>query len=193
MKNKGVLWIILILIIIVFLAFNKNNILKVFYPKKYEKIVALYAEEYNVDDNLIYSVIKAESNFDENAVSNKNALGLMQIMEDTAKDIAKKNNIKVDENNARQDILDINNNINIGTKYLATLLEKYQNTELALAAYNAGTGNVDNWIEKNILKEDGSNIENIPYKETNNYVRIILQNYKIYTGIYVNTTGHIDI
>ena len=108
----------------------------------------------------------------------------MQIMEDTAKDIAKKNNIQVDENNARQDILDINNNINIGTKYLETLLEKYQNTELALAAYNAGTGNVDNWIEKNILDKDGSNIENIPYKETNNYVRIILQNYKIYSEIY---------
>lgn len=191
MKNKSVLWIISIVIIIVFLAFNKNNILKIFYPKKYEEIVSLYAEEYNVDENLIYAVIKAESNFDENAVSNKNALGLMQIMEDTAKDIAKKNNIKVDENNARQDILDINNNINIGTKYLSTLLEKYQNTELALAAYNAGTGNVDNWIEKKILNEDGSNIENVPFKETNNYVRIILQSYKIYSEIYVNRAGAI--
>lgn len=185
MKNKGVLWIIsIVVIIIVFLAFNKNNILKIIYPKKYEEIVTLYAKEYNVDENLIYAVIKAESNFVENAVSNKNALGLMQIMEDTAKDIAKKNNIQVDENNARKDILDINNNINIGTKYLATLLEKYQNTELALAAYNAGTGNVDNWIEKNIINKDGSNIENIPYKETNNYVRIILHNYKIYSEIY---------
>lgn len=184
MKNKGALCIISILIIIIFLAFNKNNILKIFYPKKYEEIVSLYAKEYNVDENLIYAVIKAESNFDEKAVSNKNALGLMQIMEDTAKDIAKKNNIQVDENNARQEILDINNNINIGTKYLATLLEKYQNTELALAAYNAGTGNVDNWIEKNILNKDGSNIENVPYKETNNYVRIILQNYKIYNMLY---------
>ena len=191
MKNKSVLWIISIVIIIVFLAFNKNNILKIFYPKKYEEIVSLYAKEYNVDENLIYAVIKAESNFDENAVSNKNALGLMQIMEDTAKDIAKKNNIKVDENNARQDILDINNNINIGTKYLSTLLEKYQNTELALAAYNAGTGNVDNWIEKKILNEDGSNIENVPFKETNNYVRIILQSYKIYSEIYVNRAGAI--
>ena len=184
MRKKIVICFIVLIIFIVFLILFKDKILKIFYPKKYEEIVSLYAEEYNVDENLIYAVIKAESNFDENAVSNKNALGLMQIMEDTAKDIAKKNNIQVDENNARQDILNINNNINIGTKYLATLLEKYQNTELALAAYNAGTGNVDNWIEKNILKEDGSNIENIPYKETNNYVRIILQNYKIYSEIY---------
>ena len=184
MKRKIVICLIAVIIFIIFLILFKDNILKIFYPKKYEEIVYLYAKEYNVDENLIYAVIKAESNFDENAVSNKNALGLMQIMEDTAKDIAKKNNIQVDENNARQDILDINNNINIGTKYLATLLEKYQNTELALAAYNAGTGNVDNWIEKNILDKDGSNIENIPYKETNNYVRVILQNYKIYTKIY---------
>lgn len=187
MRKKIVICFSVLFIFIVFLILFKDSILKIFYPKKYEEIVSLYAEEYNVNENLIYAVIKAESDFDENAVSNKNALGLMQIMEDTAKDIAKKNNIKVDENNARQDILDINNNINIGTKYLATLLEKYQNTELALAAYNAGTGNVDNWIEKKILKEDGSNIENIPYKETNNYVRIILQNYKIYKMLYDKT------
>ena len=184
MKRKIVIFLIALFIFIIFLILFKDSILKIFYPKKYEEIVSLYAKEYNVDENLIYAVIKAESNFDEKAVSNKNALGLMQIMEDTAKDIAKKNNIQVDENNARQDILDINNNINIGTKYLETLLEKYQNTELALAAYNAGTGNVDNWIEKNVLNKDGSNIENVPYKETNNYVRIILQNYKIYTKIY---------
>lgn len=184
MRKKIVICLIALFIFIVFLILFKDSILKIFYPKKYEEFVTLYAKEYNVDENLIYAVIKAESNFDENAVSNKNALGLMQIMEDTAKDIAKKNNIKVDENNARQDILDINNNINIGTKYLSTLLEKYQNTELALAAYNAGTGNVDNWIEKKILNEDGSNIENVPFKETNNYVRIILQSYKIYSEIY---------
>jgi soluble lytic murein transglycosylase len=189
MRKKIVICFIVLIIFIVFLILFKDKILKIFYPKKYEEIVSLYAEEYNVDENLIYAVIKAESDFDENAVSNKNALGLMQIMEDTAKDIAKKNNINVDENNARKDILDINNNINIGTKYLATLLEKYQNTNLALAAYNAGTGNVDNWIENKILNEDGSNIENVPYKETNNYIRIILQNYKIYSEIYVNRVG----
>lgn len=189
MRKKIVICFIALIIFIVFLILFKDNILKIFYPKKYEDIVSLYAKEYNVDENLIYAVIKAESDFDENAVSNKNALGLMQIMEDTAKDIAKKNNINVDENNARKDILDINNNINIGTKYLATLLEKYQNTNLALAAYNAGTGNVDNWIENKILNEDGSNIENVPYKETNNYIRIILQNYKIYSEIYVNRVG----
>lgn len=185
MKNKKMILVIFtILIIIVFLTFFKNNILKIFYPKKYEEIVTYYANEYDVDKNLIYAVIKAESNFDENAISNKGALGLMQIMEDTAIEIARKSNIEIDENNIKEDILKADKNINIGTKYLSILLDKYNNIELALAAYNAGTGNVDNWIENNILNEDGSNIENTPFKETNNYVRIILQNYKIYNAIY---------
>lgn len=184
MKNKGVVYLILFIIVIVFLFVFKNDILKFFYPKKYENIVLKYASEYNVDENLIYAVMKAESDFNENAISNKGALGLMQIMEDTAKEIAKKNNIQIDENNSKEDILKVEKNINIGTKYLSILLEKYNNINLALAAYNAGTGNVDNWIEKEVLNEDGSNIENVPYKETNNYVRNILQNYKIYNMLY---------
>ena len=80
--------------------------------------------------------------------------------------------------------MNVDNNINIGTKYLETLLKKYNNLEVALAAYNAGIGTVDNWINKGIIKKDGSDIEKIPYKETNNYVRKILRDYKIYQKIY---------
>ena len=63
-------------------------------------------------------------------------------------------------------------------------VEKYKNKELAVAAYNAGIGTVDTWIEKGIIKQDGSDIENIPFKETNNYVRKILKNYEIYNKLY---------
>ena len=184
MKNKKFIFLITFILGIVFLIIFRGKILKIIYPKNYEGIVSVYAEQYNVDENLVFAVIKAESNFDENAISNKNALGLMQIMEDTAKDVAEKNNIKIDKDNARLEILKVNNNINIGTKYLSILLEKYENIEVALAAYNAGTGNVDNWIESGIINKDGSDIEKIPYKETNNYIRKILQNYKIYKKIY---------
>ena len=58
--------------------------------------------------------------------------------------------------------------------------EKYKCIEVALAAYNAGSGNVDKWIREGIIKPDGTDIENIPYKETNMYVRKILRDYKIY-------------
>lgn len=185
LKNKKILVCgLIILILIVFLIVFKNKIQRIFYPKSYEEFVSIYSDEYGVDENLVFAVIKAESNFQEDAVSHKDALGLMQIMKETAEDVARKYNIEIDFNNSEKEILNVQNNIKIGTKYLAVLLEKYKNKEVAVAAYNAGIGTVDNWIEKGIIKSDGSDIENIPYKETNNYVRKILRNYKIYQDLY---------
>ncbi len=190
MKNKKVLILVSILImLVVFLGIFKNKIQRIIYPKAYKEIVCIYTEKYHIEENLIFAVMKAESNFDNNAISNRNALGIMQIMEDTAKEVARKYDIKIDSSNARQEILNVQNNINIGTKYLSILLERYKNKEVALAAYNAGIGRVDDWIKNGIIKEDGSDIENIPYKETNNYVRKILRNYKIYQEIYQKSEG----
>ena len=187
LKNKK--WLILVIIlvvIIVFLGIFKNKILKIIYPKTYKEIVETYAEQYNVEENLIFAVIKAESNFDADAVSNKGAMGVMQLMEETARDVANKSGIELDITNMEQEMLNVDNNINIGTKYLSTLLERYGNKEVALAAYNAGIGNVNNWIEKGIIKEDGSDIENVPYKETNMYIRKILRDYEIYKNLWTN-------
>lgn len=185
MKNKKIFIIIIaILIIVVFLGIFKNKILKIIYPKTYKEIVSVYSEKYNVEENLVFALIKAESNFNREAVSHRDAIGVMQIMEETAKDVANKNSIKIENENIKQELLKIDNNINIGTKYLSTLLEKYKNKEIAVAAYNAGIGTVDGWIQKEIIKSDGSDIENIPYKETNNYVRKILRNYKLYEELY---------
>ena len=176
--------VIIVLIIAILFVLFKDKLLKILYPKTYSEIVSVYAEEYDVEENLIYAVIKAESNFESQAVSNRDAIGLMQIVEETAIDVAKKNNIDIDTENIEEEILDIDNNINIGTKYLSTLLTQYGNIEVALAAYNAGIGTVNNWIDKQIIKADGSDIENIPYKETNNYVRKILRDYRIYNELY---------
>ena len=184
LKNKILIAVLVFLVIIIFVISYKNEILKIIYPKTYNEIVTTYAEKYEVDSNLIFAVIKAESNFKEDAVSSKSAIGLMQIVENTAIDVVRKNNIEIKSENIKEELLNVDNNINIGTKYLETLLKKYNNLEIALAAYNAGIGTVDNWINKGIIKADGSDIEKIPYKETNNYVRKILRDYKIYQKIY---------
>ena len=187
LKNKYKIIIgtvIIVLIIAILFVIFKDKLLKILYPKTYSEIISVYAEEYDVEENLIYAVIKAESNFESQAVSNRDAIGLMQIVEETAIDVAKKNNIDIDTENIEEEILDIDNNINIGTKYLSTLLTQYGNIEVALAAYNAGIGTVNNWIEKQVIQADGSDIENIPYKETNNYVRKILRDYRIYNELY---------
>lgn len=150
------------------------------YKLEYTEYVKKYANEYNVDEYLIYAIIKAESNFEPNAESHRGAKGLMQLMYSTAEDIAKRINVNLNEDN----ILEPNININLGTKYISMLIQKYNNINLALAAYNAGSGNVDGWIEKGTLKSDGSDIENVPFTETNNYVRKILRDYEIYKNIY---------
>lgn len=105
----------------------------------------------------------------------------MQVMNETAKDMANELKITTDE----IDLKDPETNIKIGTKYFKKLLDYYNNNYyLAIAAYNAGIGNVAKWINNGIIKEDGSDIENIPYKETNNYVRKVLNNYRVYKEIY---------
>lgn len=179
--------ILTILIICIFLLCVlkvQNNIMKVLYPIEYENLVTLYAQEYQVDEYLIYAIIKAESNFEIDAVSSKGAKGLMQLMENTAKDVIKKVNIDISSEELSEKLLEPDININLGTKYISILLQKYGNIPIALTAYNAGIGTVDNWIEKGIIKENGEDIENVPYKETNQYVRKILGSYKIYRELY---------
>lgn len=176
---------ILLLLIIVLKALNVENIiLNKLYPKEYQEYVEKYAKEYNIDPLLIFSIIKAESNFNKDAKSTSKAKGLMQVMDSTAIEIAN----KIDEPIMEETLFDPEKNIMIGTRYYSELLKLYNgNILLALTAYNAGIGTVREWIQNGIIKEDGSDIENIPYKETNMYVRKIIRNYKIYQHLEKNT------
>ena len=178
-KKIKIIIVVTIIAAVIILAsiFINKLMIKILYKKEYSEYVTRYSQEYNVDENLIYALIKAESNFEVEAVSNREAKGLMQLMYSTAKEVAIQNGIQLTEEN----ILEPDININIGTKYISTLLEKYKSVEVALAAYNAGSGNVDKWIDNGTIKADGSDIENIPFKETNNYVRKIMRDYKIYS------------
>lgn len=179
-KTYKVMLIVIAIVLLVIIAksFNiEDIILQRLYPKTYKEYVEKYAKEYNVDPLLVFSIIKAESNFNKDAKSTSKAKGLMQIMDSTAIEIAN----KIDEPIEEETLFNPEKNIMIGTKYYSELLNLYNgNMLLALTAYNAGIGNVKEWLEKGIIKTDGSDIENIPYKETNMYVRKIIRNYKIY-------------
>lgn len=176
----------IILLAIFFVSFKvirvQDVISRNIYPIKYSYYVEKYAKEENVDKYIIYAIIKAESNFDEKAKSESNAIGLMQIMETTAIETASKMELEITE----EDLFNPEINIKIGLNYFAYLVEQYNNNyALAIVAYNAGIGNVNKWIENGTIKPDGTDIENVPFKETNNYVRKILRDYEIYKGLYV--------
>jgi len=175
----------LALLFVVFILFYvikiQDKILVFFYQKEYNQYVEKYSDEYGVDENLIYSIIRNESNFNPDAVSSSDAKGLMQIMDGTVKDVANGiNELEYDS----LDVFDPETNIHLGVNYISELLKKYNYVvPLAIAAYNAGFGNVDKWIENRIIKSDGSDIENIPFKETNLYVRKVLRDWEIFGSI----------
>ena len=177
------IFLCIITFIIILITINWKKILKQVYKTSYSNYVEQYSEENGVDPLMVYAIIKAESNFKEDVVSNSNAKGLMQLMDSTADEVA--NNIITDTTFESNMLFDAKTNIKIGTKYLSELLQKYDgNYYLAVAAYNAGIGTVDKWIQEGTIKKDGSDIENIPYKETNNYVRKIIRDYGIYQKLY---------
>ncbi len=179
-KALIIILVIIILLIIIFRVFDLYTvILKRFYPDKYSEYVYKYAEEYSVESDWIFALIKTESNFNPNIISPSGAIGLMQLMEQTAKEEAE--DMEITD-------IDLQNpeiNIMLGTKYFSKLVKYYNNSYyLAMAAYNAGIGRVEKWIDSGVIKKDGSDIENIPYRETNNYVRKMLKNYKMYKELY---------
>ena len=106
----------------------------------------------------------------------------MQIMPDTAKEIA----AWLGEDYDNVNLLSVDDNIRYGTWYLAALIKEYNgNTVLALAAYNAGSGRVNNWL-KDELSLESYTIEDIPFKETRDYIKKVLKSYNAYSGLYRN-------
>lgn len=174
--------ILLTLLIIIVLA-GYLMLKNYFFPLKHFDIIQKEAAKYNIDPYLILSVIRVESGFNKHATSNKQAKGLMQIMDTTATEI----NEQLKEELDTADIYDENVNIALGCKYLNSLIKKYDgNYYLAVCAYNAGMGNVDKWITQGIISEKLSDFENpnIPFPETKKYLKKVISSYEMYKILY---------
>ena len=177
MSKKVLIFIVIIITLVTSIIIESDRFKKLIYPRKYSNYVEKYSEEYNIDENLVYSVMKAESKFNKDVVSHKGAKGLMQIS-DITRDWA------IEELQLGDiDIFDPDINIKIGCWYLNKLYKQFGTLDLAIAAYNGGSGNVRNWLGNEEYSKNGE-LYNIPFPETSNYVVKVKKNYENYNMLY---------
>lgn len=151
------------------------------YPQNYYIQIRNNAERYNNNPALIISIMREESHFNSEAQSGVGAIGLMQLMPETAHDIGNKNGISFYTNSLFNPEL----NIKIGNLYYSTIRKMLDNKDVsAIAAYNGGIGSVTRW--KNTLKYSDTDefVEQIPYEETKTYVKKVFRSYWNYLRIY---------
>lgn len=179
-KKKSKILIIFIILIVV--ALNAKFIGKKIYPIKYGNYIEKYSQTYDIDPYLVAAIIKVESNYDKDARSNKNAIGLMQMTPATAKEVAEK--MKIENFNTTM-LYEPEINISMGCWYLNDLKEEFgDNVELILAAYNGGRGNVKKWLKNSEYSKDGENLHYVPFGETDKYIKKVKVNYNIYKRLY---------
>lgn len=150
------------------------------YPVNYLEEIQKYSNEYGVDPKVVLAIMRVESNFKTDATSKVNAKGLMQVLPDTAKHVAKLLNI--DANSI--DLNDAETNIKIGTYYIKYLMQNFSNMDTVYAAYNGGIGNVNTWLKDSKYSSDGVSLYNIPSSETKHYVNKVNKALKAYEILY---------
>jgi soluble lytic murein transglycosylase len=151
---------------------------RLWYPLRYEQIVRGHSRNYDLDPALLAAVIYQESKFKADARSSSGAIGLMQLLPDTAKGIALHTGgtaFRVD------DLYDPELNVRYGAWYLRHLLQKYGDERTALAAYNAGQDNVDRWRRSGL---------GIQFSETRAYVERVEELKQIYRDAYAKELGY---
>ena len=147
------------------------------YPLRYELIVRNHAKNYDLDPALLAAVIYTESRFDARARSNAGAIGLMQLLPETARGIA----VRTGGNAFVVDDLYVPElNVRYGAWYLRNLLNRYDDERTALAAYHAGQGNVDRWRKQGV---------GIQFPETRTYVARVERARKVYAHVYADELG----
>jgi soluble lytic murein transglycosylase len=151
------------------------------FPKPYWFDLKRFSSTNGLDPYLVASLIRQESEFNPNAVSRKDAVGLMQLLPKVGKTLAKQQKIK--HYKAAQ-LFTPGMNLELGTRYFRQMVDKFGAFEYALAAYNAGTDRVQNWLGDGKYRDPQEFVESIPFTETREYVQAILRNANMYRQLY---------
>lgn len=183
LKGKIKTAIIILLIAAVFFgafAVTGKSVMKLVYPIKYSEYVEKYSAEFGVDKNLLYAVIKTESSFNPEAVSDADAVGLTQITPETLEWIK----WRLGEEDVETSLYDPETSIRYGAFLLGYLLDEFRNTDVAVAAYHAGMNRVKGWLKDENLSPDGKTLSEIPIPETAHYVKKINKALNAYNNLY---------
>jgi soluble lytic murein transglycosylase len=152
------------------------------FPKAYWSDLKRSAAANALDPYLVASLIRQESEFNPNAVSRANAVGLMQLLPKTGKQVAKE--VKLQRYNTSQ-LYTPAVNLQLGTRYFRGMVDKFGGSfEYALAAYNAGSDRVDEWLSQGKYRDPQEFVESIPFTETREYVQAIMRNASVYKQLY---------
>lgn len=161
----------------------KNKVYEYFYPQKYMEQVETASQCYGVEESLIYAVIRTESGFREEVESHAGAIGLMQLMPSTFEWLQSSQDGVVTMTSSS--LYDPDINVDYGTCLLRILLDKYDgNISTAVAAYNAGSSNVDSWLTNPSYSPDGLTLASVPYEETEKYVERVENTRNMYEKLY---------
>ncbi|MFC5471852.1 lytic transglycosylase domain-containing protein [Cohnella suwonensis] len=173
----------LILIVLCVLFVQSDWLGKWIYPIKYTDEIKQNASYYDLDPLLIAAIIRVESNYKANAVSPKGAVGIMQLMPDTAEWILEKDDFG--DMTVKDAGSDANAGIRLGAWYVKELTRQFDGSlAVSLAAYNAGPGKVRQWLDKGVWDGQEQTVRDIPYGETRHYVQRVMYYYKKYAKIY---------
>lgn len=177
---KNLTWVLIFLIFFTFCFAGYKTFLSITHPIKYQNDIVYYSKEYGLEPAVVGSVINIESSYKKNVKSNKNAIGLMQIKLDTANYL---NDLYLNPQLTEEELFNPATNIKYGCMYLRYLLNKFDNIDTTLCAYNAGETRVRNWLNSN-YSIDGKTLNKIPFSETKNYLIKFKSNYKFYKKIF---------
>ena len=163
-----VIFVLLFALVFVMILMRRTNdtVEEEVYKLEYSEFVEKYSDEYGVPEPLVFAVIRTESDFNADAVSAAGAMGLMQMMPLTFKDMQS----RIGEEYEDEMLLDPEVSIKYGTYYLAYLYRYFKNWDNAIAAYNAGMGYVSSWLKNEEYSQDGE-LTNIPFSETDRYLK----------------------
>lgn len=170
---------------------ERNDALKrlapIFFPKPYNDIVTINADKNEIKPEWIYAIMRQESGFNAGARSPSDAFGLMQLIPETAKVISRENKLDYKE---PKDLYNPETNIALGSALLKKLKKRFNNLPMAIASYNAGHNAVEGWKTR-YQNDDVIFVENIPYAETQRYVKLVYRNLINY--LRLNSSKKLDL